>query len=143
MEIMKDISAAGKKNMKFLINNCSEISDNFAAKGVLTLPMYGRESFCTQNHGQGSALLRNKPIHRCFDELGMEDPKSNNFGNYRNVMTDIIVARYDMWRKYDMLTHITTNMGNDAIEAIYGDRTRSRLREMCNFIKLTGKDRRK
>lgn len=145
MEIMNEIVKSGKKvdKLKFIITSCPEISDTYAARGVLSLQPYGRESFCTQGNGYGTALIRSKPIHRCFDELGMEDPKSNHFGNYRNVMSDIFASRYEMWRKWGLLTHLTTNLSPESIEDIYGDRTRSRLREMCNFIKLTGKDRRK
>lgn len=43
---------------------------------------------------------------------------------------------YDVWRNYNQgtQTHITTNLSATEIEAFYGNRVRSRLREMFNRI---------
>jgi len=72
----------------------------------------------------------------CFGDLGTEDEK-NNFGNKVNVMEHIILQRYE--NKLDFnLTHITTNLNADEIEARYGIRFRDRLKEMCNQIVLEG-----
>ena len=73
----------------------------------------------------------------CFGDLGNEDSNTNNYGNKRNVMEQIIFNRYE--RKYDFcLTHFTTNLDADMIRAKYGERCADRLREMCNVIHLGG-----
>lgn len=71
-------------------------------------------------------------IGYCFDDLGTEGNKKH-FGNELNVMTDVILARYDS-RLLRGMTHFTGNITGDEIGEIYGERVRSRLREMCNFI---------
>lgn len=76
----------------------------------------------------------------CFDDLGTEDTK-NNYGNKKNVMTDIILNRYDKKAEYPFkLTHLTTNLTIDEIEERYGNRVLSRFREMFNLIFLNGED---
>jgi len=58
-------------------------------------------------------------------------------------MADILLKRYDFFIMYGMKTFITTNYNADDIELNYGDRLRSRLREMCNDLVYEGKDRRR
>lgn len=74
----------------------------------------------------------NEHIGMCFDDLGTEDVKKN-FGNESNVMADIILNRYDNISSKNK-THFTANLTSDQIDEFYGNRVRSRLREMCNVI---------
>jgi hypothetical protein len=76
----------------------------------------------------------------CFDDLGTEDVK-NAFGNKKNVMADVILDIYA--KKIYGCFHVTTNLSSDEIEATYGSRVKSRLREMFNVFELPGIDRRK
>lgn len=66
-----------------------------------------------------------------FDDLGTEDDKKN-FGNSANVMLDVLLSVYDK-RTFANFT-MTTNLGGEQIEAIYGKRLRSRLKEMYNIL---------
>lgn len=80
----------------------------------------------------------------CFDDLGTETIPSKRYGEEKNVLAEIIMARYENKVPYTM-THITTNLNAADLTALYGDRIRDRLREMCNVITFgkTAKSRRK
>ena len=77
----------------------------------------------------------------CFDDLGTEDI-AMNYGNRKDVMESVLDARYR--ERSHGQTHLTTNLTISQIEEIYGQRMRSRLREMCNLIAFPteSKDRR-
>ena len=68
-----------------------------------------------------------------FDDLGVEGTV-NYYGNLISPMTDILLTRYDYFLSHAMQTIITTNLNSQEIEARYGIRVRSRLREMMNLI---------
>lgn len=83
----------------------------------------------------------------CFDDLGEEVDKKH-FGNESNVMAEILLTRYDRFKKHEdgyCKTHITTNLTTTALQERYGQRVRSRLREMFNVVIFDerGPDRRK
>lgn len=69
----------------------------------------------------------------CFDDLGIENNKKH-FGNESNVMAEILLSRYDLLRSRGIITHATTNLNANELEKLYGNRVRSRLREMFNLI---------
>lgn len=77
-----------------------------------------------------------------IDDLGTESATQSSYGNRSDVMATIIDARYDEWRYRGWRTYIATNLGSDTLRKVYGERTYSRLREMCEFIRLQGGDRR-
>lgn len=86
------------------------------------------------------AVFFQKYIGNCFDDLGTEENK-NAYGNKKNVMADVITSIYAKgdFEKF----HITTNLTKEEIEAKYGTRVLSRIKEMFNIFSYTGKDRRK
>ncbi len=49
-------------------------------------------------------------------------------------MAEIILSRYDIFISKKTYTHITTNLSASEIETAYGNRVRSRLRNMLNLI---------
>jgi DNA replication protein DnaC len=59
-------------------------------------------------------------------------------------MAEILLSRYDLFISKKLLTHITTNLSATEIETHYGNRVRSRLREMVNLIAFekTAQDKR-
>lgn len=80
----------------------------------------------------------------CFDDLGFELPKSY-WGSKSDVMSDVLFAIY---RKNQMhgdfsAFHLTSNLSGNNIQNRYDDRIRDRMREMFNFIVLSGESRRK
>jgi hypothetical protein len=66
------------------------------------------------------------------------------YGNEFNVMAEILLNRYEQFIVHGLLTHITTNLSASEIEEYYGNRVRSRMREMFNLeiFNTNSKDKR-
>ncbi|UZX27779.1 AAA family ATPase [Riemerella anatipestifer] len=87
-----------------------------------------------ENYSRGSLYNEQRiPKNYCFDDLGTE-ATSKYYGNDCNVMAEILLTRYDLYKEKDIITHITTNLTAGEIETIYGNRLRSRMREMFNLF---------
>lgn len=69
----------------------------------------------------------------CFDDLGVE-PSGRHFGKDCNVMGEVLLSRYDLLLKHNILTHATTNLNAQELEDRYGNRVRSRMRQLFNLI---------
>ncbi len=69
----------------------------------------------------------------CFDDLGVE-PSGRHYGKDCNVMGEILLSRYDLFLKNKIKTHCTTNLNAQELEARYGNRVRSRMRQLFNLI---------
>lgn len=108
----------------FQLRACRDVAFEFAEDGYETILRYSRKSFWP---GQ--------PVPRtiCFDDLGLE-PRVQYFGNTCQVMTEVLLSRYDLYRTHHMRTHITSNLTPQDIQDIYGNRVRSRMREMFNLV---------
>lgn len=98
----------------------------FLEDGHQVIKKYSTQSF----RYKAQALL---PKTYCFDDLGVESEISR-FGNKCNVMAEILLSRYDLFITHKMITHLTTNLSASEIESIYGNRVRSRMREMFNLL---------
>lgn len=106
----------------YKIKTCREISFEFAKHGYTALQPYCQPAPTFQRL-QGY----------CFDDLGAEQ-QIKHFGNDCNVMAEILLSRYDHYTENKSLTHITTNLSASEIENHYGNRLRSRMRNMFNLI---------
>jgi hypothetical protein len=88
-----------------------------------------------------------EPPERYFDtiidDLGTEEREYLTFGNRRDVMDEILSARYLIYEKRKIKTHFTTNLNDKMLYDRYGERIFSRICEMCHFIKMPGGDRRR
>jgi predicted ATPase len=69
----------------------------------------------------------------CFDDLGVE-PIGRFFGKDCNVMGEILLSRYDLFLNHKIKTHATTNLNAQELEDRYGNRVRSRMRQLFNLI---------
>jgi DNA replication protein DnaC len=88
----------------------------------------------------------------CFDDLGVE-PTGVHYGKECNVLGEILLSRYDLFTNVNKIvvensrsiTHITTNLNAQELEKRYGNRVRSRMRELFNLIAFekNSKDKRK
>lgn len=107
---------------KFSVKPCRDISFEFIKEGYETIQQYSKG----KSNYVGSRAI-------CFDDLGTEN-NLKYFGNECNVMAEIILSRYDLFISKKLSTHITTNLAASEIESNYGNRVRSRLRELCNLI---------
>ena len=74
----------------------------------------------------------------CFDDLGVE-PTGRHFGKDCNVLGEILLSRYDLFLNHKILTHATTNLNAVELEDRYGNRVRSRMRQLFNLIAFDSK----
>jgi len=105
-----------------IMKPCRDVSFEFIQEGYDVIWRYSRMSF---NNGH--------PKIYCFDDLGTEQ-NLKYYGNECNVMGEILLSRYDYFILQRMITHVTTNLSASEIESLYGNRLRSRLREMFNLV---------
>lgn len=109
---------------RFIIRSCRDVSFDFIKDGYDTIHKYSRHSFQPNTH---------KAKTYCFDDLGTES-SLKYYGNECNVMAEVLLSRYDLFISRQLITHLTTNLSASEIEAVYGNRVRSRMREMFNQI---------
>ncbi|MFY7740545.1 MAG: ATPase [Flavobacterium sp.] len=130
MNIMKTLTPA---EHKFIIKPCRDISFEFIQDGYQIIHKYSI-----------GKLYQSEPRTYCFDDLGTEN-NLKYYGNECNVMAEILLSRYDLFISKKLQTHITTNLSASEIEKQYGNRVRSRLRQLCNLIAFDNlsKDKRK
>ena len=112
----------GRKN--FMMASTRQIVSEFMQSGYEILEKYSRGSLYNDYR---------TPKNYCFDDLGSESA-SKYFGNDCNVMAEILLTRYDIFKEKGIITHLTTNLTAGEIETIYGNRLRSRMREMFNLF---------
>lgn len=119
MNLMKYLTPT---ESKFSVKPCRDISFEFIQEGYQIIHKYSI-----------GKLYQSEPRNYCFDDLGIEK-NLKYFGNECNLMAEIIVSRYDLFIAKKIQTHITSNLSARELEAAYGNRVRSRLREMVNLI---------
>lgn len=119
MNLMKHLTAT---EHKFFVKPCRDISFEFIQDGYQIIHKYSI-----------GKLYQSEAKTICFDDLGTEN-NLKYFGNECNVMAEILLSRYDLYTSKKLQTHITTNLSATEIEKNYGNRVRSRLREMVNLI---------
>lgn len=119
MTLMRNLA---QPNHKFILKTCRDISFEFIKEGYQTIHKYSKGN---DSHSE----YRNY----CFDDLGVET-NLKYYGNECNVMAEIILSRYDLFISKKVITHLTSNLSAPEIETAYGNRVRSRLRELCNLI---------
>ncbi len=122
---------------RFGIKSCREITFDFIKDGFDTIQRYSSYAY---NNTTNPPL----PHTHCFDDLGAESTLKY-YGNQCNVMGEILLSRYDHFINNHMITHATTNLSASELESYYGNRVRSRMREMFNLIAFdsAAKDKRK
>ncbi|WP_277111472.1 AAA family ATPase [Chryseobacterium taklimakanense] len=126
--LMKIMRQMPFKRRNYNIISSREIVSEFMLNGYEVLETYSR------------GILRDHqriPRNFCFDDLGAETT-SKYFGNECNVMAEILLTRYDLYKDQGIITHATTNLTADELEAAYGNRLRSRMREMFNLFGYDG-----
>lgn len=113
----------------YKIKTCREVAFEFAKNGFEALYPYTKKS---RNQIRLTGF--------CFDDLGAEQ-QIKHFGNDCNVMAEILLSRYEQFIENNTVTHITTNLSASEIENLYGNRLRSRLRQMFNLISFNSQSK--
>ncbi len=119
MKLMRTVPNADRK---YRIRSTRDISFEFAQDGYEVISRYSKLSYNSDG-----------PQTYCFDDLGAEQTLKL-YGNDCNVMAEILLSRYDHFWQTGMTTHVTSNLSASDIEAQYGPRVRSRMREMFNIL---------
>ncbi len=114
--LMKVFSFLAHEHNQYIVKPTRDITTEFIQDGFQVLPRYGKTY-------KGY----------CFDDLGVEQ-SIKHFGNECNVIGEILLSRYEFMKIHKRITHATTNLNANDLEKIYGNRVRSRLREMFNLI---------
>ncbi len=127
--LMKLIRFFQTQQEVYSVKSCREISFEFIAKGFEVIHKY--------------STGENRKVY-CFDDLGTEQ-NLKYYGNECNIMAEILLNRYDQFIAHGTITHLTTNLSASEIESYYGNRVRSRMREMFNVIAFNkeSKDKRR
>ncbi|MDI6047035.1 ATPase [Flavobacterium yafengii] len=107
---------------EYKIKTCREVSFEFAKNGFEAINCYTLKQ-----------ASQSKLTGYCFDDLGAEQ-QIKHFGNDCNVMAEVLISRYEQFVENKSVTHITTNLSASEIENNYGNRLRSRMRQMFNLI---------
>lgn len=96
---------------------CRNVTFSFNHLGYKTIEEFGESRFY------------------CFDDLGIE-PLGRHYGTDCNVMGEVLLSRYELFQqtKTKIKTHATTNLNAEELEERYGNRVRSRMRELFNLI---------
>ncbi|AOW16870.1 ATPase [Polaribacter vadi] len=117
--LMKLVRHLTPHKRAYKIIPCRNVVFSFNYLGFKTIEDYGNDDFY------------------CFDDIGVE-PIGKHFGVESNVIGEILLSRYDLFclpeRSRRVKTHGTTNLNADEIEERYGNRVRSRMRELFNLI---------
>lgn len=79
------------------------------------------------------SFSNHQPKIYCLDDLGVEQ-NLKYYVNECNVIGEVLLSRYEYYISHDMITHLTTNLSASELECVYGNRLRSRLREMFNLV---------
>ena len=122
--LMKLLRYFQTENMRYAIKSCREISFEFKQDGFEVIHQYSK---CVVYYPVKSLKAY------CFDDLGTES-NLKYYGNECNVLAEILLSRYDLFVEQQMATHVTTNLNSSEIEQYYGNRVRSRMREMLNLV---------
>ncbi len=100
---------------KYVVMPCRNIVFAFNHLGYKTIEDYGESGVF------------------CFDDIGVE-PIGRHYGKDCNVIGEILLSRYELFLSTPLKTHGTTNLNADELEDRYGERVRSRMRELFNLI---------
>jgi DNA replication protein DnaC len=112
----------------FRLISCRDVEKEFSENGYETIDSFsGNLPISTNGNPFGHQV-----IGYCFDDLGTES-NSKYFGKEKNMMTEVILNRYDRKLPY-ISTHITTNLTAKDLTEKYGTRVTDRLKEMMNII---------
>ncbi|MCA1760567.1 MAG: hypothetical protein LC658_12440 [Bacteroidales bacterium] len=112
--------------LQYHIKSTRETAFEFEKEGYKVIRRYSTKAVVPPVNAPVSGIF-------CFDDLGTEQPQKY-FGNQCNVMAEILLSRYDLFISKGIPTHVTTNLSASELEEKYGNRLRSRMREMFNLV---------
>jgi DNA replication protein DnaC len=137
IKAFKFLNAKIYRQNSFDFISAIEITKKYEEKGIEGINRYMKNPKLNEHNVEVKT-----PLHLCIDDIGTEETTVKHYGTRCSVIADVLHERYEIFTDNGKLTHITTNLIPKEIEELYGERVRSRMREMFNQIELTGPDRR-
>lgn len=127
---MKLLPYLMKQEHRYAFESALNITSDYKGYGEQIIKMYTRPSININ--------------HLCIDDLGLEK-EVLHFGNRTNVLGEILYTRHQLLKEKGIYTHATTNLNAVELSEKYGNRMRSRMREMFNIVSFQREsgDRRK
>jgi chromosomal replication initiation ATPase DnaA len=116
------------QKQSFVFARCVDISREYSKNGYKMFDMYVKPRY---NHIK-TAFFGQTELAWCFDDLGFET-EARHFGKASNIMIEILDTLYSD-NKMRGMAHATTNLTATDIESNYGNRIKSRMRQMFNVI---------
>jgi energy-coupling factor transporter ATP-binding protein EcfA2 len=139
---------SGKTELLYIFNALCQAHKKFHYKNRGKIMYgFGSTSFwdLLKMHEDNKQPIIDNGSHWFYDELGLDACRAyKSYGNSVDIDTRVLQLRYKVFRS-GTITHFTTNLNLEMFEneqTGYDQRTRSRLKEMCNLIAFTGNDRR-
>lgn len=78
------------------------------------------------------------PITFYIDDIASKNENVKHFGTDYNVIEHLLYLRYNVFSRYGILTHTSTNIYPAQMKNVYDIRTIDRFKEMFNIIELDG-----
>jgi len=129
MKVFKEYTMNIIYKNSFIFKTAAEIVDSINVSGVEVLSNIN--------------FIQNKATTLYIDDLCAKNEEVNHFGTKINAMENLLSQRYEIFKQYKRLTHITSNKYPVELSKIYGERIVDRMAEMFNIIELTGESFRK
>lgn len=148
--IIGEIGAGKSMCMRIMQKILKDTSQKFVYKKAKDLiDMVDEVSITEIKEQYGGGLLHNLYL----DDIGVGQPIKNHYGNNVNIISEIILDRYDLFVSKGIKTHFSSNKPTTldkkkypdivTLEDILGDRVIDRIFEMCNIIVWQGKSLRR
>lgn len=115
----------------YKVFTAESMADSYQKDGIQNVLSYKGEFTAVRNE------FGHEKYGICFDDLGKENIDTSHYKNERNVMEQLLRARYDELPFF--MTHITTNLDFDQLKDLYGGSIVDRFRQMFNLIKFDNK----
>ncbi len=132
MKVFKRYTGEINYQNSYQFYTASEIIDSCSTGGTEPLNKFG------DNHNGYDCA----PITCYVDDICSQNEKVKSFGTDISVIEQLISLRYNVYQRFHKLTHFSTNVYPSEMHTKYDERIISRLSEMCNFIELSGEDKR-
>lgn len=120
------------KTNSFISHNAQDIIDIINTKGV--------GSFDSINYFNG---VTSKPTTIYVDDVASKNETVKNYGTEISVIESLLSVRYNIYARYQKLTHISSNKYPNELTEIYDVRIVDRMVEMFNIVELDGESHRK
>jgi DNA replication protein DnaC len=87
-----------------------------------------------------------------IDDIGVNFNTANKYGNKVNIISEVLMERYDLFISEGWKTHLSTNLvpklednpnNIPTLSSIYGGRVYDRIKEMCQLITINSPSLRK